>query len=496
MKNTQGNQEIRVRFAPSPTGVLHVGGARTALFNFLFARQCGGKLILRIEDTDKERSKKEYEADILEGLAWLSIAYDECYRQSERTEVYKKYLQQLIQTGAAYISKEEMESNVLFVHNEDNQGLRLKRPYEEKKLVDSLSKEASVNIPLDHITDGKKRATVIRFKNPNKTVTFHDLIRGDISFDTTDLGDFVIAKDLETPLYNFAVVVDDHDMRITHVIRGEDGISNTPRQILIQEALGAPRPVYAHIPFILAPDRSKLSKRHGAVSVTEYRNLGFLPDALVNFLALIGWNPGTEREIFSIQELTKEFSFDHVQKSGAIFNIEKLRWMNKEYIARLPAPEIKNRILAFLPERIHTLPDFSEARLDRVIPIIKERISTWGDIAQMADAGELDYYFAAPVYAKEKLLWKEETDYQKTRERLEAVLHTLEDVGSSAFTAGHIKEKIWNYATQEGRGFVLWPMRYALSGKDRSPDPFVLAEVLGKDETAKRLTRAIQYCNE
>lgn len=452
MENKQTNQGVRVRFAPSPTGVLHVGGARTALFNFLYAKKHGGKIILRIEDTDKERSKKEYENDIFEGLKWLSLSYDELYRQSERTDIYKKYLAQLIDSGAAYISKEE--------------------PSE----------------------DGK-RGEVIRFKNPRKTVTFHDLIRGDISFDTTELGDFVIAKDLETPLYNFAVVVDDFDMGITHVIRGEDGISNTPRQILIQEALHAPRPLYAHIPFILASDRSKLSKRHGAVSVTEYRDLGFLPEALINFLALIGWNPGDERELFSTEELIQEFSLEKVQKGGAIFNAEKLRWMNKEYLKKMPPTEFNKRAAECIPDSIRILPGFNEKRFDAVLAIVSDRMSTFKDITAMAEAGELDYYFTVPEYSKEKLLWKEENDFGKTKTRLEEMIEILETVESSSFTAEKIKEVLWDYATQEGRGFVLWPMRMALSGKDKSPDPFVLAGVLGKDETKQRLLQAIEKCS-
>lgn len=453
MEKNQKKQAVRVRFAPSPTGTMHVGTARTALFNFLFAKKHGGEMVLRIEDTDKERSKEEYENDILEGLKWLSIPYDERYRQSERTDIYKKYLERLISTGSAYVSKEES-------------------------------------------SEEGKRGEVIRFKNPGKTVMFHDLIRGDISFDTTELGDFVIAKDLETPLYNFAVVVDDFDMGITHIIRGEDGISNTPRQILIQEALGAPRPQYAHIPFILAPDRSKLSKRHGAVSVTEYRNLGFLPEALVNFLALIGWNPGDERELFSMEELIREFSLEKVQKGGAIFNIEKLRWMNKEYLKKMPAAEFKKRAAECVPESIRTLPDFNEKKFDAVLSIIGERMSTFKDIAAMADAGELDYFFTTPEYPKEKLLWKDESDYGKTKTRLTQVIDILETIEGTSFNAEKIKGALWDYATKEGRGFVLWPMRMALSGKDKSPDPFVLAEILGRDETKQRLLRAIAKLSE
>ena len=453
MEKNQKKQGVRVRFAPSPTGTMHVGTARTALFNFLFAKKHNGKMILRIEDTDKERSKKEFEDDILEGLKWLSISCDELYRQSERTAVYKKYLEQLIGTGSAYVSKEE-------------------------------------------ISGEGKRGEVIRFKNPAKPIIFNDLIRGDISFDTTELGDFVIAKDLETPLYNFAVVVDDFDMGISHIIRGEDGISNTPRQILIQEALGAPRPLYAHIPFILAPDRSKLSKRHGAVSVTEYRNLGFLPEALVNFLALIGWNPGGEQEIFSMEELTREFSLEKVQKGGAIFNVKKLRWMNKEYLKTLSPVEFKKCILEYIPDSTRTLPGFNEKKLDTILAAIGDRVSTFKDITEMAEAGEIDYYFIAPEYPKEKLLWKEENDYAKTKTRLTQSVNILETIERASFTAERIKNALWDYASKEGRGFVLWPMRMALSGKDKSPDPFVLGEVLGKEETIRRLLYATKKCSE
>ena len=244
------SEHVRVRIAPSPTGSFHIGGARTALYNFLYAQKHQGQFILRIEDTDKERSKKEFEEDIIESLNWLGLKYDELYRQSDREEVYKKYLKKMLDLGSVYIK------------------------------------------------DGEQ---VIRFKNPNKKIKFNDLIRGDIEFDTTELEDFIIAKNVDEPLYHLAVVVDDHEMAITHIIRGEDHISNTPRQILIQEAIGAERPFYAHLPLILAQDRSKLSKRkHGeAVSVNYYRQKGILPQSLLNYLALLGWNPGTEQEIFS-----------------------------------------------------------------------------------------------------------------------------------------------------------------------------------------------------
>ncbi len=286
------NQHPIVRFAPSPTGPLHIGGARTALFNYIFAKQTGAKFILRIEDTDKERSEKKYEEEIIDGLAWLGIAYDEVYRQSERTEIYQKHLNALIAKGAAYVSREKKK-------------------------------------------EGEGEVEVVRFRNPNKRVTFNDIVRGEVSFDTTELKDFVIAKSMSEPLYHLAVVVDDFEMGVTHIIRGEDHISNTPRQILIQEALGAPRPLYAHLPLILASDRSKLSKRkHGeTVSLAYYRAQGILPAAMVNFLALLGWHPSASDAsvVLSFADLVSQFQLERVQKGGAVLDANKLNWLNKQY---------------------------------------------------------------------------------------------------------------------------------------------------------------------
>ncbi|KKT14489.1 MAG: Glutamate-tRNA ligase [Parcubacteria group bacterium GW2011_GWC1_43_30] len=279
------SQKIITRFPPSPTGNFHVGSARTALFNFLFARKNNGKFILRIEDTDKARSKKEFEDDIFESLEWLGLKYDEFYRQSDRGKIYRTYIEKILDDGSIY-------------EDEDK---------------------------------------IIRFKNPNKKVKFNDLVRGEIEFDTTELKDFIIAKSVDEPLYHLAVVIDDFESNITHVIRGEDHISNTPRQILIQEAIGAPRPIYAHLPLILAPDRSKLSKRkHGeSVSLNYYRDKGYSPEAMINYLALLGWNPGTEQEIFTLDELINVFDFSRVHKGGAIFDEKKLAWVNRKHFNKL-----------------------------------------------------------------------------------------------------------------------------------------------------------------
>ena len=298
--------KIITRFPPSPTGLLHVGGARTALFNYLFAKQHGGSFLLRIEDTDRERSRKEYEDEILDGLRWLGIAWDneKLWRASERLETYQSHLKKLIDTGAAYVSKESPT------------------PPQSPPLAEGEG----------------RRAEVIRFRNPNKRVGWKDLIRGDVSFDTAELKDFVIARSVSEPLYHLAVVVDDFEMGITHIIRGEDHISNTARQMLIQEALGAPIPRYAHLPLVLAADRSKLSKRKHAelASLSQYRSQGILPEAMVNFLALLGWHPSTSdaSEVLSLSDLLREFRLERVQKGGAVLDVNKLNWLNRQYLKR------------------------------------------------------------------------------------------------------------------------------------------------------------------
>ena len=446
------NPKVITRFAPSPTGLLHIGAVRTALFSYLYAKQNSGDFILRIEDTDTERNKPEYEQEIISDFDWLAFNYGGTfYRQSERKDLYEKYLAKLIKDGFAYISKEE-------------------------PTIPDPSKEP-------------RRSEVIRFKNPNKKVMFSDLIRGDVTFDTTDLGDFVIAKSLTEPLYHLAVVVDDFEMKVTHVIRAEEHISNTPRQILIQQAIGAPQPIYAHLPLILDTERAKLSKRkHGEqVSLLYYIKQGYLRDGIINYLALLGWNPGTEQEIFTFDELVKVFDISKVQKSGAIFDPEKLRWINKQHMERLPKAELYTRIK-------ETFNDFDIAGdlLEKLAPVVLERISAFGELKEMAKQGEFDYAFKSPEYQKEALLWKGKGDFAILKNRLHSVTQLLEKIGTNEFNKETAKAAIWDYATAEGRGEVLWPMRYALSGKEKSPDPFVLAELVGKTETLHRLKLAIE----
>jgi len=445
--------KVVTRFAPSPTGVLHIGSVRTALYSWVYAKQNKGKFILRIEDTDKERSKKEFEENIIEGLEWLGLTHDEFYRQSDRGIIYKKHLVDLVAKGAVYVSQEE-----------------------PKELGE--------------------RSEVIRFKNPNRVVTFRDEVRGDISFDTTELGDFVIAKDFETPLYHFAVVVDDFEMGVTHIIRGDDGISNTPRQILIQEALGASRPIYTHLPMILAPDKTKLSKRHGALAVTEYREEGYLPEAVLNFVALMGWNPGNDQEIISLDEIKKLFTLDKVQKGGAVFNIDKLKWLNKQYMRLLPVVKATDEITKRFTHTLKAKASVSPEVFAKIVPIIIDHISTFGEITILAEAGEYDYFFDDPTYDPKKLLWKDENDMLKAINKLEKTYALLNDIDDTFFTAETIRTAIWDYATEEGRGSVLWPMRYALSGREKSPDPFTLAGILGKSTVCRRISTALRLLSE
>lgn len=437
----EGNTKVITRFAPSPTGLLHVGSYRTAIFSYLFAKKHGGEFVLRIEDTDKERNKKEYEEDILASLKWINLEYDRFYRQSENVETHKKYLEKMISEGSAYISKEE---------SKDGSG---------------VIKE------------------IIRFKNPNITITFPDLIKGDISMDTTDLGDFVIAKNINEPLFHLAVVVDDFEEGVTHVIRGEDHVSNTPRQILIQRAIGAPTPIYAHLPLVLGPDKLKLSKRRGAKALSEYQKLGFLPSAILNGVAFVGWNPGTEKEIFTHDELVKEFDLIKVQKSPAVFNEQKLEWFNKEHIKLLPQEEIEKNILEWLP---------TEKKNAQLVPIIFDRISKWSDIQTMLEVGELDFFFGLGEYDKSNLIYKD-IPKEKIFSNINLAIKALEVINEKDFNIENIKNSLMSIADKlESRGELLHPVRYALSGLSKSPDPFIISSILGKNETIKRLQNALQ----
>lgn len=446
-KNYTPSGHVITRMPPSPTGRLHIGTVRTGLFNYLFAKHYGGEMVFRSEDTDKERSTKENEEQIITGLQSLGITWSNgIIRQSERAPIYREYLEKAIANGHAYESTEPSKA------------------------------DPTVNV------------TVVRLKNPNKAITFTDLIRGDITFDTTELGDIVIARSLDDALYHFAVVVDDALMGVTHVIRGDDHISNTPRQILIQEALGFTRPVYAHLPLILAPDRSKMSKRHGAVAIAEYQAEGFLNAAIINYLALLGWNPGTDEELFTLEELVERFSIDHVQKSGAVFNRDKFLWFNRQYLNKLSETEFATYLKPAVTDRLTALPDWSEERFVRLMPTIRERINVRSEFVAQVEAGEYDFAFSTPTYDSTLLMPKNVTDTTLVVGHLTKLIALLTDAD---FTTGEtIKSAVWSYAEAEGKGNVLWPMRTALSGRAQSPDPFTIAAIIGKEHTLNRLKNA------
>ncbi len=482
------DKKIRVRFPPSPTGHWHLGGARTALFNWLFARKYSGEFILRIEDTDKERSDQKYEIEIVEAMKWLGLTWDEGpdwqmvnhkwqstsrgshgpYRQSERTDIYRKYLEKLIKEKRAYYcycSKEDLEA-------------------EKQSLVaEGLPPKYSGHCRNLTSPPAGREPQLIRFRTPEVEVEFKDLIRGNVKFDASLFGDVVIAKDLNSPLYNFAVMIDDYEMRITHIIRGEDHISNTPKQILMARALDFPEPIFGHLPLILAPNRSKLSKRFAEVSIFQYRDEGYLPEAVINFLALLGWHPSGNQEIFSLQELVEAFNIKRVQKAGAVFDREKLDWLNAQYLRKLSKPELNQRTLAYLKE--HNI-DVDKTMVKKLLEVELERMKTLGDFPRLTN-----FFFKLPDYKPALLVWKTDSP-AKTRQVLEELLAILEPLDAKQFNQ---KESI-NSALEEiinahSKGSVLWPLRVAVSGQAASPDPLSIVQILGKDETLNRLRIAL-----
>jgi nondiscriminating glutamyl-tRNA synthetase len=461
-------KEVRVRIAPSPTGYLHIGTARTALFNWLFAQHNGGKFILRIEDTDLERSEKKFEDDILKGLEWLGLNWDEFYKQSDRTKIYSKYIQKLLDDGKAfhcYHSEEELEKE----RQEQIAGRGVLAHFCEYK-----------NKPVEHAQTGIIRLSVDR--DSKRRIKFNDIIRGEIEFEERLLGDISIAKDTNTPLYNIAVVVDDYEMDITHVIRGEDHIANTPKQILLQEALGFERPEYAHLPLILGPDRSKLSKRHAVTSLAEYRDTGYLPEALLNFLALLGWtSDDSEKEILTKDKIVKQFSLDKVHKSGAVFDIKKLNWINSQYIKTYDDAELAELTAPFVEK------NFGKQEKDYLIkisPLFRERLEYLDQVK------EFHFFFREPEYDGGLLHWKDAGD-EETKNSLAETEKIIEKIGVED------KEKLRGELDQlgkrlTGRGLVYWPLRVALTGEKASPDPVDVTCILGKEKTLGRVKRAVE----
>ena len=488
------SKQIRVRIAPSPTGPAHIGTARTALFNYLFAKQNNGKFILRIEDTDKERSEQKWTDEVISQLKWLGIDWDEGpdiggefgpYKQSQRLEIYKKYLEKLLADNKAYFcfcTEEDLENK-----RQEQMSRGLAPKYDGN--CAHLSKEIS-----EKNLAGKK-SFVIRFRVENKKIKFSDLIRGEIEFDTGLLGDVVIAKNLEAPLYHFAVVVDDFEMQISHVIRGEEHLSNTPRQILIQQALGFYTPEYAHLPLMLNSDRSKMSKRQGDVAISDYHNAGYLPEALINFMVLLGWNPGTEKEVFSLSQLEKEFSIEKVQKAGAVFNITRLDFLSGFYIRQKDIEKLTELCKPYLKEAgLLVAGQASENKLEKIIEVSRTRMKKLSDIVELSD-----FFFMDKLsYDEDLLKWgsMQDKDVKEALLLCDKILSEIKDwetkkieevclAGAGEFN----KQKGY---PEKNKGFLLWPLRVALSGKQFSPSPFEIADILGKEKTLKRIANAIK----
>lgn len=472
------SKKVVTRFAPSPTGFMHIGGIRTALFAYLFAKKEGGEFILRIEDTDKAREVEGSLEHIQEALKWLDITWDYGpgveldergpWKQSDRLDIYKKYAEQLIEKGLAYpdpYTQEELES------------FREKAKEEKRPFLFRDHRPETFET-----WDGAKP---LRLKVPEiKRYSWHDEVRGDLEAGEEMLDDIILIKADGYPTYNFAHIVDDHEMGVTHVMRGEEFISSTPKFLSIHDALEIPYPKFVTMPPIMAADgKKKLGKRDGAKDILEYKTDGYLPETMLNFLALIGWNPGGEDEIFSKKELIELFSINKIQKSGGAFNEEKLRWMNKAYLDKLDTTERDAYVAAALPQR-------DPAILNKLTATILERTHNQVEIREADKAGEYDWAFGDIAYEPELLKWKNDETTAAAKPRLEKVLELLSAADFSS--PDTIKEAVWVYAEETGKGEVLWPTRVALSGRERSPDPFTCAYVLGQEKTLKRLKQAVE----
>lgn len=475
-------EKVVTRFAPSPTGFMHIGSVRTALFAYLYAKKHDGTFILRIEDTDKAREVEGSIQHIQESLQWLGINWDygpdkpgdfgSCI-QSERLDSYKKYANILIEKGLAYpdpYTKEEVDA------------FREKAQAEKRPFL-----FRDYRPDTQEVWDGTKP---LRFKVPEvKRYTWHDAVRGELSAGEEMLDDIIIIKADGFPTYNFAHIIDDLEMGVTHVMRGEEFISSTPKFLSLYDALEIEYPVFVTLPPILRDDRTKkLGKRDGAKDILDYRTEGYLPEAMMNFLALIGWNPGTEQELFTEEELIEVFSLEKIQKAGAAFNEEKLLWMNKEYLQKLTNDAFGGYVRSALPDVVTNLEQFSDERLIKLLPSIRERVQNKHEIQQAAEKGEYNWAFATPTYDTALLQWKNDQSPKDALPRLQKALELLSNADFSS--PDTIKDALWGYAEEVGRGELLWPLRISLTGLERSPDPFTCAYVLDKQETKQRITTA------
>jgi len=484
--------QIRTRFAPSPTGYLHIGGLRTALYAYLFAKQNRGKFFLRIEDTDQTREIAGAVDNLIKALKWANITPDEGiigqqggkvaekgnfgpYTQSQRLPIYRRHADELVKNGHAYhcfCAPERLEK---LRHDQE----AAKQPTKYDGLCRSLTAKQVASM----IKAGEKH--VIRMKSPdNKVIEFTDLVRGQVKVNSKEIDDQVLIKADGFPIYHLAHVVDDYLMKTTHIIRGEEWLPSTPKHLVLFEYFGWTPPKYAHLSLILNPDKSKLSKRQGDVAIEDYRDKGYLPEALVNYVALLGWNPGTEQEIFSLKELVKEFDVKKIHKAGAVFDVVKLNWMNGEYIKKLPPEKFVEMAMPYLEKNIGNIPDKKLAQ--KVLLLEQERIS------KLSEAGEsMGFFFAEKLkYPSELLVWKK-SNQAKTLENLNILMGELEKIPD--WSRSNLEDYLLKMIKDRGltNGAMLWPLRVALSGLEKSPPPFDIASILGKEISLSRIKTAI-----
>ena len=479
-------ENIRVRFAPSPTGYLHVGGLRTALYNYLFAKKNNGKFILRIEDTDRSRYVEGAVENLIASLKWCGLDYDEGpdiggdygpYMQSQRLEIYQQYAQELISKGHAYYcfcTPERLEA----LRKEQQQQKLPQAKYDKHCLHLSKSEiEEKLNSKIPH---------VIRLNvEPNQKIIFDDVIRGTVEFDSNNIDDQILIKSDGYPTYHMANVVDDHLMKISHVIRGEEWLSSTPKHILLYDYFNWEKPIFAHLPLLLNPDRSKLSKRQGDVAVEDYRAKGYLKEALINFVALLGWNAGDDKEFYYMDELIEKFSLERVNKSGAVFDIDKLNWLNAEHLRKKPDDEILSMLKDYIKTTEYADRNFSDAFLLNIIHAMKERVSFVHEFVN-----NCKYFYEAPKEYEQKSIeknWKDDTP--ELMKKLVEQFSLLNNPNKEDF------ENALNKIAEElniGKGKLIHPLRLAVSGQSTGPGIFDILFILGKDEVIKRIKDALK----
>ena len=483
------NETPRVRFAPSPTGYLHVGGLRTALYNYLFAKRNNGTFVLRIEDTDRNRFVEGAVENLIKALKWAGLDFDEGpetggdfgpYMQSQRLDIYKKYADELIEKGKAYYCfctperlkalKEEQEKQKLPQAKYDKLCLHLTKKEVENKLASGIPKVVRLNVEENH------------------TIKFDDIIREHVEFESNNVDDQVLIKSDGYPTYHLANVVDDHLMKITHVIRGEEWLSSTPKHVLLYDAFDWERPIFAHLPLLLNPDRSKLSKRQGDVAVEDYRDKGFLKDALVNFVALLGWNAGDDREFYYIDELIKSFSLERVNKAGAVFDLQKLNWLNAEHLRMKSNEDLVSLLKEEIKKSKFIDQNFSDNFLSLIIDAMKERVSF---VKEFIDT--CTYFYEVPSEYEQKSVeknWKPETPehLNKLKEEFASLNNPTKEDFETALSK--VSEEL-----NVGKGKLIHPLRLTVSGQSTGPGMFDLLFILGKDEVVKRIEAAIKHIN-